>query len=153
MDNIAISWIGQSKSNTDVIYVATGEQWIGSLGDIAGDGVYKSVNGGANWTNVSPKDSDGYVDGGFSNVSRLVVDPNDSDVVVVSSVDDGSGGDAGHGYIYKTTDGGINWTHINSQYTAFSQLVFLSENIGYSNGEGGVTGNCRECDFAYGRRR
>ena len=123
MDNIAISWIGQSKSNTDVIYVATGEQWIGSLGDIAGDGVYKSVNGGANWTNVSPKDSDGYVDGGFSNVSRLVVDPNDSDVVVVSTVDDGSGGDAGHGYIFKTTDGGNSWSEVFSNHARIQQII------------------------------
>ena len=123
MDNIAISRIGQSKSNTDVIYVATGEQWIGSLGDIAGDGVYKSVNGGANWTNVSPKDSGGYVDGGFSNVSRLVVDPNDSDVVVVSTVDDGSGGDAGHGYIFKTTDGGNSWSEVFSNHARIQQII------------------------------
>ena len=30
MDNIAISWLGQSKSNPDVLYAATGENWIGS---------------------------------------------------------------------------------------------------------------------------
>ena len=81
MDNIAISWLGQSKSNPDVLYAATGENWIGSLGDITGAGVYKSTNGGGNWVNVSIQDSEGYVDNKFSNVSRLLVDPDNSDIV------------------------------------------------------------------------
>ena len=106
MDNIAISWLGQSKSNPDVIYAATGENWIGSLGDIAGAGVYKSINGGDSWVNVSTKDSGGYVDAKFSNVSRLLVDPDNSDIVVISTV--GGGGS----YIFKTVDGGSNWTLI-----------------------------------------
>ena len=90
MDNIAISWLGQSKSNPDVLYAATGENWIGSLGDITGAGVYKSTNGGGNWVNVSTQDSEGYVDNKFSNVSRLLVDPDNSDIVVISTV--GGGG-------------------------------------------------------------
>ena len=95
MDNIAISWLGQSKSNPDVLYAATGENWIGSLGDITGAGVYKSTNGGGNWVNVSTQDSEGYVDSKFSNVSRLLVDPDNSDIVVISTV--GGGGS----YIFK----------------------------------------------------
>ena len=99
MDNIAISWLGQSKSNPDILYAATGENWIGSLGDITGAGVYKSTNGGENWVNVSTQDSEGYVDSKFSNVSRLLVDPDNSDNVVISTV--GGGGS----YIFKTTNG------------------------------------------------
>ena len=120
MDNIAISWLGQSKSNTDVLYAATGENWIGSLGDITGAGVYKSVNGGANWTNISTKDSGGYVDSKFSNVSRLIVDPNDSDVVVISTVD---ANDAGHGYIFKTTNGGTSWSEVFNQHIRIQQII------------------------------
>ena len=45
-----------------------------------------SNNGGTSWSNISLQDSDGYVDSKFSNVSRLVVDPNNSDIVVISTV-------------------------------------------------------------------
>ena len=117
MDNIAISWLGQSKSNTDILYAATGENWIGSLGDITGAGVYKSVNGGANWTNVSLKDNAGYVDARFSNVSRLIVDPNDSGIVVISTVGGGSS------FIFKTVDGGISWTKVSESSARIQQII------------------------------
>jgi len=117
MDNIAISWLGQSKSNTDVLYAATGENWIGSLGDISGAGVYKSINGGANWTNVSTKDNAGYVDARFSNVSRLIVDPNNSDVVVISTVGGGSS------FIFKTIDGGTSWTKVSESPARIQQII------------------------------
>lgn len=117
MDNIAISWLGQSKSNPDVIYAATGENWIGSLGDIAGAGVYKSINGGDSWVNVSTKDSGGYVDAKFSNVSRLLVDPDNSDIVVISTV--GGGGS----YIFKTVDGGSNWTLVSTGAARIQQII------------------------------
>ena len=117
MDNIAISWLGQSKSNTDILYAATGENWIGSLGDITGAGVYKSVNGGANWTNISIKDNAGYVDARFSNVSRLIVDPNDSDIVVISTVGGGSS------FIFKTVDGGTSWTKVSESPARIQQII------------------------------
>ena len=117
MDNIAISWLGQSKSNPDVLYAATGENWIGSLGDITGAGVYKSTNGGGNWVNVSTQDSEGYVDSKFSNVSRLLVDPENSDNVVISTV--GGGGS----YIFKTTNGGNSWTQTATGLSRIQQII------------------------------
>ena len=117
MDNIAISWLGQSKSNPDVLYAATGENWIGSLGDITGAGVYKSTNGGGNWVNVSTQDSEGYVDNKFSNVSRLLVDPDNSDIVVISTV--GGGGS----YIFKTTNGGNSWTQTATGLSRIQQII------------------------------
>ena len=117
MDNIAISWLGQSKSNPDVLYAATGENWIGSLGDITGAGVYKSTNGGGNWVNVSTQDSEGYVDSKFSNVSRLLVDPDNSDIVVISTV--GGGGS----YIFKTTNGGNSWTQTATGLSRIQQII------------------------------
>ena len=48
----------QSPSNPSIIYVGTGESWVGSLGDIDGAGVYKSSDGGNSWSNISPKDDE-----------------------------------------------------------------------------------------------
>lgn len=132
MDNIAISWLGQSKSNPNVIYAATGENWIGSLGDISGAGVYKSINGGDSWVNVSTKDSEGYVDAKFSNVSRLLVDPDNSDIVVISTV----GG--GNSYIFKTVDGGLNWTLSATGAARIQQIIAAPSdfNIQYASVRG-----------------
>ena len=103
LTNIAVSSVALSKSNPDVLYAGTGESWVGNLDAVDGNGIYKSINGGVNWVNVSTKDGD-YVDERFSNVSRVVVDPNNSDVVVIST----SGG--GSSYIFKSSNGGTTWT-------------------------------------------
>ena len=127
MDNIAISWLGQSKSNPDVIYAATGENWIGSLGDIAGAGVYKSLNGGVSWINISTKDAEGYVDSKFSNVSRLLVDPDNSDIVVISTVgtttSPTSGASVSVSNIFKTVDGGSNWNEVATSSARIQQII------------------------------
>ena len=75
LTNIAVSSVALSKSNPDVLYAGTGESWVGNLDAIDGNGIYKSINGGVNWVNVSTKDGD-YVDARFNHVSRVVVDPN-----------------------------------------------------------------------------
>ncbi len=140
MDNIAISWLGQSKSNTDIIYAATGENWIGSLGDITGAGVYMSNNGGTSWSNISLQDSDGYVDSKFSNVSRLIVDPNNSDIVVVSTVDANATWGEPRSFIFKTTNGGTSWSKVSESTSRIQQIISAPSdfNIQYAavNGEG-----------------
>ena len=90
-----------APSNPQVIYAGTGESDIRS--DLAsGDGVYKSVDGGKTWTNVGLRDT--------RQISRIVVDPKNADVVYVGAL--------GHAYapnpergVYKSTDGGKTWTH------------------------------------------
>ena len=52
MESIAISWLGQCKSQPNVLYAATGVAWVGGVQDITGAGVYKSVDHGINWTNI-----------------------------------------------------------------------------------------------------
>ena len=48
--NLAVSVIVQDPTNTNVIYAGTGESY--TSGDVAGNGIYKSTNGGANWSLV-----------------------------------------------------------------------------------------------------
>ena len=46
--NLAVSVIVQDPTDTNIIYAGTGESY--TSGDVAGNGIYKSTNGGANWT-------------------------------------------------------------------------------------------------------
>ena len=119
LTNIAVSSIANSKSNPNVLYVGTGESWVGNLDAIDGNGIYKSTNGGLNWINVSTKDGD-YIDNRFTNVSRVVADPNNSDIVVITTY--GGFGD-GHGYIFKSSDGGSNWSQVRKSENRIQQIV------------------------------
>ncbi len=85
-----------------VIWVGTGETWMRNSVSV-GDGVYKSIDGGENWTNVGLKDSE--------RIAKILVDPTDSNTVYTCATGKlwSDGDERG---VYKTTDGGKNWTKI-----------------------------------------
>ena len=98
----AIGAITIDPNDHNVIWVGTGENNAQRV--VAyGDGVYKSVDGGKSWKNVGLKES--------QHISRIVVDPRNSDVVYVAAQGPlwSGGGDRG---LYKTTDGGTTWTRV-----------------------------------------
>ena len=119
MESIAISWLGQCKSQPNVLYAATGVAWVGGVQDITGAGVYKSVDHGINWTNISPRESNGYVLDAFNNVSRLIVDPDNPDIVIASTTEDYNS----TGHIWKTSDGGLNWIEVATANTRIQQII------------------------------
>ena len=96
----SIGAIAISPSNPNVIYVGTGESDIRSALS-SGDGVYKSTDGGKTWTNIGLRDS--------RHISRIVVDPRNSDVVYVAALGHAYGPNPERG-IFKSTDGGTTWT-------------------------------------------
>lgn len=49
-ENLAVSTITFDPNNPNIFYVGTGESYVG--GDVNGDGVWKSTNGGTTWTKV-----------------------------------------------------------------------------------------------------
>jgi hypothetical protein len=49
-ENLAVSVITVDPTNSNVFYVGTGESYVG--GDVNGDGVWKSTNGGTTWTKI-----------------------------------------------------------------------------------------------------
>ena len=57
--NLAISVIVQDPNNTSVLYAGTGESY--TTGDAAGNGIYKSTNGGNNWSLVFGQGTSGTV--------------------------------------------------------------------------------------------
>jgi photosystem II stability/assembly factor-like uncharacterized protein len=106
----SIGAIAVAPSNHNVIYVGSGE---GALrGNITyGDGVYKSTDGGKNWTSIGLKDS--------RQIGALIVDPTNPDIVLVAAIGHAFGANSERG-VFRTTDGGKNW----------SKVLYKDENTG-----------------------
>jgi photosystem II stability/assembly factor-like uncharacterized protein len=103
------------EKNPNTIWVGTGEN-NAQRAVSYGDGVYKSVDGGRSWQNVGLRESE--------HIGKIVIDPRNSDVVYVAAQGPLSrdGGDRG---LYRTTDGGRNWTKIldPGKWAGVSDLV------------------------------
>ncbi len=122
-DGQAIASIGAlavAPSNVQVIYAGTGESDIRSALS-SGDGVYKSNDGGKTWANIGLRDS--------RQISRVVVDPKNADVVYVGVLGHAYGPNAERG-VYKSTDGGKTWTHMldRGQEIGVSDLAMAAGN-------------------------
>ncbi|MBT8404843.1 MAG: glycosyl hydrolase, partial [Gemmatimonadetes bacterium] len=94
--------IALDPSNPDVVWLGTGEQ--NSVRSSSfGDGVYRSLDGGLTWEHRGLESS--------RHVGRIVVHPDDSDVVFVAAMGSlwGPGGERG---LYRTRDGGENWERV-----------------------------------------
>src|SRR6202166_3930949 len=68
----SIGAVAIDPSNSKTVWVGSGEAWTRNSVSV-GDGVYKSTDGGENWTNVGLKDSE--------HIVRIVVHPKDGDTV------------------------------------------------------------------------
>lgn len=97
-----IGAIALAPSNPDAVWVGTGESY-NARSSFAGNGIYKSMDGGENFTNMGLKDS--------HHIAKIIVDPKNPDIVYVASM--------GHLYttnpergVFKTTDGGKTWEKI-----------------------------------------
>ena len=123
--NMAVNCIAVDPNNSNIFYIGTGELY--TQGAVTGNGVYKSIDGGTTWTHIFGGN------GGttFGNTSQKIV-PGEyfvQDVVVwnnggVSEVFIAVGanywqyggsiatflGDTSDYGVYKSTNGGTNWT-------------------------------------------
>ncbi|HKE23891.1 MAG TPA: hypothetical protein VKB88_16105 [Bryobacteraceae bacterium] len=88
--------------NPKIVWVGTGESWVRNSVSI-GDGVYKSTDGGENWTSVGLKDSE--------HIAKILVDPSNSDTVYACATGHLWDDNAERG-VYKSTDGGRNWRKV-----------------------------------------
>jgi len=94
-----------APSDPKVIYVGMGESDIRSSLS-SGDGVYRSVDAGRSWQHVGLEDT--------RQISRIVVDPENANVVYVGALGHVYGPNPERG-VYKSTDGGEHWTKVLDQ--------------------------------------
>ena len=98
----SIGAIAIDPKNPKVIWVGTGEAWTRNSVSI-GDGIYKSVDGGENWTNVGLKQSE--------RIAKILVDPSETSTVY-ACVPGKLWSDSDERGVYKTTDGGRTWVKV-----------------------------------------
>ena len=101
-DSYSVGAVAIDPNNPDVIWVGTGENVSGRHVGY-GSGVYVSRDGGKNWENTGLEESE--------RIGMIRIDPRDSNTVFVAAQGPlwSGGGDRG---LYKTTDGGENWTKV-----------------------------------------
>jgi len=81
------------------IYVGTGETWTRNSVSV-GDGLYKSIDGGANWNKIGFENSE--------RIANIIVNPNNSQEVYVGVLGALWGDNEERG-VYKSSDGGTTW--------------------------------------------
>jgi photosystem II stability/assembly factor-like uncharacterized protein len=116
----SIGCVTVDPRNPWVVWVGTGEA--NSQRSVGyGDGVYKSLDGGENFTRVGLDASE--------HIARIVIDPRDSNVVYAAAEGPlwAPGGDRG---LYKTSDGGATWNRVLevSENTGISDVVLDPRN-------------------------
>lgn len=101
------------KNPDKTVWVGTGECWTRNSVTI-GDGIYKTNDGGENWTKMGLEKSE--------RISAVKVDPSNSNVVYAAVLGALWGPSADRG-VYKTSDGGKTW----------DKVLYVNENTGCSD--------------------
>ncbi len=115
-DNEAVSTIGDmaiAPSDPSIIYVGTGES-NNRQSSSWGNGVYKSLDGGRTWQHLGLEAT--------HHIGRVVVHPNDPNVVYVAAAGRLWGPSKERG-VYKSTDGGKTW----------NLVLFINEDTGVND--------------------
>lgn len=116
----SIGAIAVAPSDHKTIYAGTGESDIRS--DLSsGNGVYKSVDSGATWTQIGLEDT--------RQISRIVIDPQNSNIVYVGALGHAYGPNEERG-VYKSVDGGTHWQKVlnTGAATGISDLAICAGN-------------------------
>lgn len=113
-DNSSIGALAIAPSNHSHIWAGTGETFLIRPAHAIGNGVYKSTDTGKTWTNMGLQKT--------ARISRVIVDPNDTNTVYVAALGNTHAPQQERG-VYKTMDGGKTW----------ERILFVNENTGCSD--------------------
>ncbi len=122
LTNLSVNALAMANSNSDIIYAGTGESFPGSAQNL-GNGIWKSIDRGINWTQLSNTSTDKQ----FGYVNRLFVNPINAEIVIAAT-------EAG---IFKSINGGTDWVQVYESargvedltaYPAARDTIFAGEN-------------------------
>ncbi len=117
LTRLGVSSIVINSFDPSIIYVGTGDR---DSGDAPGYGVWKSIDGGLSW---NPQNN------GMGNktINELIINPNNPNILLAAASD---------GRIYKTINGGLNWTKSNFLGTNPKEIIYHPTNpdIVYASG-------------------
>ncbi|MGI8914596.1 MAG: VPS10 domain-containing protein [Chloroflexota bacterium] len=116
----AIGAVAVAPSDPNVLYVGTGEACI--RGDVShGDGVYRSTDAGATWTNVGLDDT--------RHIAKVRVHPTNPDLVYVAALGHAYGPNSERG-VFRSSDGGAHWQRVlfRNEDTGACDLVIDQHN-------------------------
>jgi len=110
-NNVAsIGAIGVAPSNSNVIYVGTGEPHMRDSIQF-GDGIYKSADAGKTWKNIGLENT--------RQIGRIIVDAKNPNLVFVAALGHVYGPHPDRG-VYRSRDGGATW----------QKVLFQNEDVG-----------------------
>src|SRR5215213_1521399 len=95
----SIGAVALDPNNAKVMWAGTGESWTRNSVSI-GNGIYKSTDGGENWTNVGLA--------GTERITNILVHPKNGNIVYACAPGPMWSDSADRG-LYKTSDGGRTW--------------------------------------------
>ena len=122
LPNIAVTTMAQATSNPNIIYAGTGESFASD--GIDGDGIFKSTDGGETWIQLAATvDTED-----FGNVNRVVVNPNNPDIVLAATENSAISGNFRSG-IYRSVDGGASWIQVYQGAASVEQIVDTPSNF------------------------
>ena len=98
----SVGAIALHQRDTSVVWVGTGER-ANRQSSSWGDGVYRSTDGGASWTNMGLRES--------RHIGRIALHPDDPDLVYVAAMGHLWGPNDERG-LYRSADGGETWQPI-----------------------------------------
>src|SRR4051812_41442372 len=112
----SIGAIAIDPQNHKTIWVGTGEPWTRNSVSI-GDGIYRSTDGGENWTHLGLNTSE--------RIAKIIVDPKDSNTVLACVVG-ALWSDSNDRGVYKTTDAGKTWNKVLAGANAATGCAMLT---------------------------
>jgi photosystem II stability/assembly factor-like uncharacterized protein len=110
----SIGAIAIAPSDPNVLYVGTGEHPVRGVMTSAGDGVYKSVDGGRSWEHIGLKNT--------RHISAIQIHPKSPNVLFVAAQGALHGSSEERG-VYRSTNGGKSW----------QKVLYINETTGPSS--------------------
>src|SRR5215510_7871546 len=101
-DVASIGALAIAPPNSDIVWVGTGDASC-TRSAYPGNGIYKSIDGGANWQHMGLRDS--------QHIARIVIHPTNPNIVYAAVMGHLFSTNEERG-VFKTTDGGATWKKV-----------------------------------------